>query len=194
MSFYRFAQQVVLFIVKFKYKIIIQCKEKLPEKGGFIIASNHQSNLDPLFIGLGSNRTIRFMAKDELFKNKILAFIMRNLGSFPVTRGTGDHSAVDKAIEIVQTGEVLGIFPEGTRSKDGVLKRAKSGIVVVASKTGGDIMPVGIKYGKKLFIRRELTIKYGDLIKSKELHIEDNNKNDLKAACKLVMDNIAALI
>ncbi|WMJ23527.1 lysophospholipid acyltransferase family protein [Paludicola sp. MB14-C6] len=194
MTFYLFAQQVVLFIMRFGFKIKVENKENLPSDRGFVLASNHRSNLDPLFIGLGFKRKVCFMAKEELFQNPILGFIIRKLGAFPVSRGKGDHAAIDKAVNIVQSGGVLGIFPEGTRSKDGVLKKAKSGAVLVASMTHADIIPVGIRYGERKFIRREITVVYGEPIKNEQLIIVDNNRAQLKAACGLLMSRIAELL
>jgi 1-acyl-sn-glycerol-3-phosphate acyltransferase len=194
MTIYLFAQQVVLFIMRFGFKIKVECKEKLPKDRGFVLTANHRSNLDPLFIGLGFKRTVRFMAKEELFHNPILGFIITKLGTFPVSRGKGDHSAIDKAVSIVKEGGVLGIFPEGTRSKTGKLQKAKSGAVLVASMTGADIIPVGIRYGERKFIRREITVVYGDPIKNEELEIVDNNRAQLKAACNLLMGRIAELL
>ncbi len=195
MTFYRVAQQVVLFLMRFGYKIKVIDKQKLPsEQEGYVIVSNHRSNLDPLFIGLGMKRQICFMAKEELFKNKFLGFILTKLGTFPVSRGKGDRGAIQNAIDIVESGRVLGIFPEGTRSKDGTLKRAKSGAVLIASKTGGKIMPVGIRYGGKKLWRREITVTYGDPIMNHELLITDTNRNDIKAASQLLMARIAVLI
>lgn len=194
MTFYLFARRTVLFFMRFGYKINIEYKDNLPSDRGFILAANHQSNLDPLFIGLGFKRKVCFMAKEELFRNPILRFILNNVGSFPVSRGTGDHSAIDRAIAIVQEGGVLGIFPEGTRSKDGVLKRAKSGAVLVASKTGGDIVPVAIKYGEKNFIRRNVLITYGNPIPNEKLMIDGNDRHQLKAASIVLMSEIKALL
>lgn len=194
MTFYRFARRVAYIIAKFKYNIIIINKKDLPQDRGFVICSNHRSNWDPIFLGIGFNRTVHFMAKKELFENKIMSFLMYKVGSFPVSRGEGDGSAIEKAVEIVQSGRVLGIFPEGTRSKDGNLRRAKSGAVLIAQKTGGDIIPVGIYYGKRKIIRREVVITYGEPIYNNELIISDASKSEMKVANKLLMDRIKSLI
>lgn len=166
----------------------------MPSDRGYILASNHKTNFDPLFIGIGCNKNVRFMAKKELFKNPILGAIIKGLGAFPVSRGTGDYGAIEKSIDIVKNGGVLGIFPEGTRSKNGKLGRAKSGAVVVASKTGGDIVPVGIRYGKKTLWRRHIDIYYGKPITSEHLAITNNAKSEIKAASRLLMSNIAELL
>ncbi len=194
MSFYKFARGVCLFVMRFGYKIRFHGEENMPTHKGYILASNHVSNIDPLFIGIACKKNVRFMAKVELFKNPILRAILNGVGTFPVSRGTGDHSAIDKAIQVVKSGDVLGIFPEGTRSKDGKLGRAKSGAVVVAAKTGGDIVPVGIKHGEKTLWRRNVDVYYGKPITNQQLAITENSKTELKAASRLLMENIASLL
>ena len=82
------------------------------------------------------DRRVRFMAKHELFDNPILGFLIRSLGAFPVRRGKDDKDAFRTALEVLRSGEVLGIFPEGTRSAEGRLQKAYSGAAVLAEKTG----------------------------------------------------------
>lgn len=195
MTFYRFAQAVVHFIMNVPYKIRTVDADKLPKEGGFILAANHHTNIDPLYIGIGFKRQVHFMAKEELFKNWFMRGLMKKLGAFPVARGKGDRSAIDKAVEIVKSGKVLGIFPEGTRSKDGKLMRLKSGAVLIASETGGDIVPVGIRYGeKRKFRRREITVVYGDMIKNEEIKIHDNSRAELKQAVEVLYNRINLLL
>ncbi|MEG0693683.1 MAG: lysophospholipid acyltransferase family protein [Oscillospiraceae bacterium] len=194
MSFYKFARRICLFVMRFAFKIRFHDEKNMPQVEGYILAANHVSNIDPLFIGIGCKKNVRFMAKVELFKNPILRAILNGVGTFPVSRGTGDHTAIDKAIAVVKRGDVLGIFPEGTRSKDGKLGRAKSGAVVVAAKTGGDIVPVGIKYGEKTLWRRNIDVYYGKPITNEQLAITDNSKAELKAASRLLMERIADLL
>lgn len=195
MSFYGFARGLVSFAIRFKYKIEVKNIENLPPPDkGYVLASNHRSNFDPVFIGLGTNRPVCFMAKEELFKNKFFGSILKKLGAFPVSRGTGDHSAITNAIDVIKNGKILGIFPEGTRSKDGTLRKAKSGAVLISSKTNGDIVPVGIHYGDKKLWRQKITVTYGKPISNEKLAITDTNRNELKAASKLLMERIGELI
>lgn len=195
MSFYGFAKGLVSFIVRFGYKIEVKNIENLPPPDkGYVLASNHRSNFDPVFIGLGTNRPVCFMAKEELFKNKFFGSILKKLGTFPVSRGKGDQSAITNAVDVVKNGNILGIFPEGTRSKDGTLKKAKSGAVLISSRTNGDIVPVGIHYGDKILWRRRITITYGKPISNEKLAITDTNRNELKAASQLLMERIGELI
>ncbi len=194
MSFYKFGRAVVRFITWFGFKVTVTQKEEIPMNKGFIIACNHVSNFDPIFLGTSVKPEISYMAKEELFKNKFIGFILRHLNAFKVSRGTGDTSAIDGAIQIVKENRVLGIFPEGTRSKDGQLRRAKSGVIVVASASNGDVLPAAIKYGERKFIRRQVYVSIGNFIKNEDLKISNNDRAEIKKASALIMDNIAHLL
>lgn len=126
-------------------------RAELPQEQGYIMASNHVSDMDPVMLGLAFHKPLNFMAKEELFRIPVFNSIIRALGAFPVARGKGDQAAIDHAVGIVKNGGVLGIFPEGTRFKDGKLHRLKSGAVVIAAKTGADVLPTCIRYEKRRF-------------------------------------------
>lgn len=195
MTFYLVARRAVLISLWFRYHITVIDRQKLPKDRGFILASNHTRLSDGFLLGMGFRKTVQFMAKKELFDNKFLGAILRALKTFPVERGTGDQSAINKAIDILQNGGHLGIFPEGTRTKDGTLGRAKSGTVVIASRTKADIMPVGIYYGKKRIFRQQLTVVYGDIIKNEDIALSDPpKKSEMRAASALLMSRISDLI
>lgn len=118
-----------LFWLLFPYKVI--GRENVPPEGDptpLMLCPNHISDIDPVFVLMAMKRHVYYMAKAELFRNKLAAwFVGMKFGAFPVKRGAGDTGAIDTAKQIVESGKVLGIFPEGTRSKDGKLGRAKSG-------------------------------------------------------------------
>lgn len=195
MSFYLIATRVVLISLSFRYRITLVDRHKIPRDKGCIMASNHTKLSDGFLILAGFRKTVQFMAKEELFENKFLGAILRGLRAFPVKRGAGDKSALNTAIDLLQNGGYLGIFPEGTRTKDGTLGRAKSGTVVIASKAKSDILPIGIYYGKKRIFRRQLTVVYGDLIKYEDIiQSEPPKKSELRAASGLLMSKISDLI
>ena len=104
------------------------------------------------------------MAKEELFKNPLFAWLIRSLGAFPVARGKGDTGVLDTAVERLEKGHSLMIFPEGTRSKDGKVGRGHSGAAVIAARSGKMMIPVGIVFGEKLKFRSKVTVKYGEPI------------------------------
>ncbi len=123
-AFLRLLVKIYYYIV---YNIKVYGRENIPkQKSGFIVASNHQSFNDPPVLGITFNGKYTFMAKEELFqKNALFAWLIRRLGAFPVHRGAKDNSAIENAIESLKHGRIFIIFPEGTRSKDGSLGRAK---------------------------------------------------------------------
>ena len=117
MTFYDFAFIVCNAFVKVGFKFRAEGVENLPQTGGYILCSNHRSYLDPIFLGVKVKRQLAFMAKEELFRVKVLGPIIKKLGAFPIARGKGDTGAVEFAIDTVKSGKALMLFPEGTRSK-----------------------------------------------------------------------------
>lgn len=195
MSFYQFGRGLAAILLKPVYRIEVSFEEPVPEGRGFILACNHVSDMDPVVLGIAFPGQVRYMAKSELFKVPVLGFLIKHLGAFPVARGKGDHGAIDRAVSLVAEGGVLGIFPEGGRSKDGKFHKVKSGTVVVASQTAADILPACIIYGpRRWFHRRVVTVKFGRVIRNEELHITDHNKTELRAANALLGGRIAALL
>ena len=145
-------------------------QENIPRAGGFIFASNHLSNLDPLLIGLSLDRPISYMAKDALFKNKAFGFLMRRVWVFPVKRGTADIGALREAIRRLKAGSPLVLFPQGTRRKSGdqSLERLHPGVGFIAARSGVPVVPVLITGsdqvlppGAKGFRRHPITLTIG---------------------------------
>jgi 1-acyl-sn-glycerol-3-phosphate acyltransferase len=98
-------------------------EEHLPREGGFVLSANHVSNLDPwpLGIPLYPKRQLRFMAKAEMYRYPPLRWALKNAGAFPVRRGMGDEEAIQKAVDLAKAGEVVAIFPEGTRLRHAII-------------------------------------------------------------------------
>ncbi len=123
----------------------VEGRENIPDKGAIIVAPNHKSYWDPPVIGTAvNNRVIHYMAKEELFKNPIFGWVIRQFGTFPVKRGTVDRAAVRQAVRELKTGNPLGIFPEGTRIKREGLGRFHSGMASLALMTGTPVVPVAV--------------------------------------------------
>lgn len=197
MSFYRVIKGFAGFLLWFPFKLEVEKRAEWKDEQGYILACNHQSFLDPIFLGLAikdKKRQVSFMAKEELFRIPVLNWLIKGLGAFPVSRGKGDTGAIDHAVDIVKNGGMLGIFPEGTRYKDGKLHRLKSGAVVVASRTGGDMIPACIVYGKRKFIRKPVKVIFGEPIENRALELDGISKSALRAANKLLGERIADLM
>lgn len=118
--------------------------QNVPKQGAYIIVANHTDWKDPPVIELSFGVCIRFMAKIEAFRMFFLGGLMRGKGCFPVRRGEGDRRAVITSLRVLKSGNPLGFFPEGTRSRDGALRRAHPGVAFLAKRSGAPILPVGL--------------------------------------------------
>ncbi|MEW6685524.1 MAG: lysophospholipid acyltransferase family protein [Candidatus Edwardsbacteria bacterium] len=169
-GYYRLTWYVENWLLKFLFGLKIKGRQKIPEKGGVIIVSNHLSYLDPPLLGAAVNREIYFLAKEELFKhNRIFTWLLTAFNAIPLKRGGGNKKAIKTALEVLKTDRILAIFPEGTRSKTGKLLPMKSGAAWLASLTKVPILPVYIKGSNKsllsLFLHQEkLEVTFGNLI------------------------------
>lgn len=159
-SFYRFAKWIVRTYVRIAFRLTAAGLEHLPADGAVIVASNHVTGWDPPLLGVVLPRPIHYMAKEELFRNKLLGAVIRALGAFPVKRGATDISSVKQALKLLREGKVFGIFVEGTRSRSGELQEAKGGAAMFAVKTQSPVVPCYIAAGPKGW-RRRVDIRLG---------------------------------
>jgi 1-acyl-sn-glycerol-3-phosphate acyltransferase len=119
-------------------------REHIPTSGPLLFAANHRSFLDPFVIGMLVRRPVYYLAKRELFEKRWQARFLSALGAFPVDRGAGDSGAIDTARAILERGDCVVIFPEGTRVRTGPLGRAKRGIGRLALEAGVPVIPVAV--------------------------------------------------
>jgi 1-acyl-sn-glycerol-3-phosphate acyltransferase len=118
--------------------------EHIPRHGPLILASNHRSQLDPLVIGLLIRRPAYYLAKQELFQKRWQAWLLSALGGFPIERGAGDGDGLLAARRILERGDCLVMFPEGTRVRPGPLGRPRRGVARLALSTGAPVVPLAI--------------------------------------------------
>jgi len=116
--------------------------ENIPKTGGVLVVGNHLHNADPVLIAIAANRPIHYMAKRELFQVPVLRRVIAFGGTFPIDRGRPDRWAIRRAEETLKQGIMLGMFPEGTRSKSGALKEALPGAGLIALRANAPILPV----------------------------------------------------
>lgn len=176
------------------YKYRCKGKENIPRQGSLIIACNHIAFSDPALIVANCPRKIYYMAKSDLFENRAFAALLRNMNAFPVKRWTADRKALRYALNVLQKGDVLGIFPEGRRVRGGVEPvEARKGIGYLAKVSGADVLPCCIYKVKKKY-RSNLIIVFGKVINNCELFGGENNaSNSTHTASQIIMDRIKEL-
>ena len=140
-------------------------RDNIPAEGAVILAANHASNIDPPLMASLMDRPVSYMAKIELFENPIFGAAIRHCHAFPVKRGESDRGAIKAAVAVLREGRILGLFPEGTRSKTGELQKAEAGVALIAAMTGAPIVPVAILNTHRIFANGglvpQLCIMYG---------------------------------
>lgn len=142
--FYKIVVYLMKVLVFFIFDLKVHNKENLDNtKGGLIVCGNHISMIDPVILAVSTKRQIHYMGKKELFETKFWSFIFRNLGAFPVDRQGVSLSAIKSSLNVLNNDGVLGIYPEGTRIKNGYDENnAKPGIALIANKAKVKILPV----------------------------------------------------
>ncbi len=164
--FYTFVAGISWPVTKFLYRLKAKGREHLPKKGGYVLAANHTSNFDPwpLGIPLFPRRQLRFMGKSELF-NPILKPFLEAGGAFPVRRGEADHEAIETAVRLAREGEIVVMFPEGTRQRKGLRKKYEakphSGAARIALAADVPLVPAAIKGTDRLARLGPLRVAYG---------------------------------
>lgn len=154
MSFYKFITKAFKCFVNIFYKYEVIGSENIPDEGNIIIAANHKSNLDPIFIAAAiENRQVAAIAKKELFKIKPLGYILKKLNVISINREKPDISTIKSILKAIKDGYVLGIFPEGTRIKGPGFGKAKAGLSLFAIKGKAQVVPISIISNYKLFNR-----------------------------------------
>lgn len=189
---YWLARNLLYGCIRLLFRLRIEGREHLPPSGPVILYANHGSWLDIPLLGAASNRIIRFMAKAELFRVPVLGALIRFLGAFPVHRGEADRQAVKQALAILKEGGVLGIFPEGTRSKTGQIGRAEPGTAYLLWKSGAIAVPVGISSRYGLF--GPIVVRVGPPLDVTDLLPARPTADDLQKAADRMMAAAADLL
>lgn len=159
MSFYKFVVGVLSFLSKILYRVEIIGEDNIPSEGNLIVIANHKHFLDPVFMLVAvKNRKIIPVAKQELFSVPILKFFMKKVGAIPVNRDNPSISTFRAVLSEIKSGNVLGIFPEGTRADTYDFLTPKSGTTMFSIKTKSDIVPMSIISTFKLFSKVKVVI------------------------------------
>jgi len=171
--------------------------DKLPPDGPVIVAANHVSNWDPIIVAAALSRPVCFMAKVELFNNVFLGKLLTALHAFPVRRGSADRRAIKQALDILDDGKVLGIFPEGARKKLKPDTQVQAGVALLALKSGAKVVPmacIGTDKDFPIGWFQPLVVRVGDPINLDKYRNEKITSTLLEEISIQIMQEINSLL
>lgn len=185
---YRFGRVVVTLATKLLFPVRYHHLERVQLDAPYILIANHSTMLDPFVVGLPVYRYhLRFLGKKELLKNPVVAKLFLALRAIPVDRHNMDMAALRACLKTLKEGHVLGIFPEGTRHKEGVMQEIESGVAMIALRSGARLLPAYIASKPRLF--RTTHVYFYDPVSVKDIAAKGVNKD----ACDAVTERIAAI-
>lgn len=190
---YLIVRFLAVIVLKFAFFFTIRGRQNCADiPTGFILISNHKSNWDPITLGISvPGRPVYYLAKEELFRNRAARFFLTRLHAIPLARGAGDIGAVKQALRLLRNGEVLGIFPEGTRSKTGELKPFAAGAALLSLRSGFPVVPAYISGTYKLF--HHVGLELGKAIDLKTMFPGKINTGVIRQATGVLEEAIQAL-
>lgn len=195
-SFYMRAHKLVAAPIRFFTGVKARGLENIPKEGGYLLCANHIAVRDVILIGATCPRQIKFVAKKELFSVPILRGIIKALGAVKLDRGGSDVGALRKSVEVIDSGELLSIFPQGHRypKVNPATTPIKNGVGMVTYRSGCDVIPVFIKTkGNKYGIFKKIEILYGKPIKNSNFGFKSGGSSEYESAANLIFDEILKL-
>ena len=201
MRVYQFSTRLFKLFLLLWHRLRIRGVKNIPDEGGVLLASNHASFLDPPVVGVGyRGRPVHFMARNTLWNSKFGTWWMTSVGCIPVSRGTGDIKALKLTIKALKDGKVVSMFPEGTRTEDGELQKAKGGIGFIIEKSGCVVVPAYIDgtykahpKGTRFIKPSKVTISYGKPITQDDFQALGSGREAYDKHAALIMQRIGDL-
>lgn len=197
MNAYKFYYKLLAGPVRCFFRLKVTGRENLPKDGkGYLLCSNHTSLLDVFIIEASVDRQVKFMAKKELFSVPVLKHIISACGAFPVNRGGADVESIKKTVHLIEGGDTVGVFPQGTRHPGEPPRdtEAKHGVGLISYRAKCGVIPVFVKTKKrqvKFFRKTEIII--GRPIPYEELGFTEGGMNEYKSAAARIFDAICTL-
>lgn len=190
---YRFAKGLFWLYFKLFNRVTFSGKENIVRNGPLIVYANHYSDMDIFLLTVAFDRQIKFMAKKSLFETPVVKHFVKAYGAFPVDRDKNDIFAIKTALQILKNGEILGIFPEGTRVRDIEKSEPKGGFAMIAYKTKTQMQPVHVKYKRKFMIFNNIKVIIGKPITWDNYNIEDVSSEGYVNAGRNLMQRVYSL-
>lgn len=197
---YKIARLFFAIIAKTLFRFVSYGKENIPKKSGILIATNHKSYLDPVIIGIGAKRPVRYLARKTLFGNPIFGRLILSVGAIPIQRDGFSREGMGNAISIIKSGQALALFPEGTRNASDEFLEGKPGVGMVALKSMAIVVPGFIKGSDKIlprgakFLRRgQISIRFGPPVNVDDLRQGEYTKEKYIEAVRRIMEGIGKI-
>jgi 1-acyl-sn-glycerol-3-phosphate acyltransferase len=192
--FWQFARMIARPFVTLMFDLKVYGAQNIPTTGGVLLVANHQSFLDPVFIGVYLRRPMSYLARSGLFEQKYFAWLIRRLRAFPVRQGAGDIGAVKEMVRRLKEGHVLSLFPEGSRTEDGELGPIEPGAALVIRRAAVAVVPVAIDgsfdawpKGQKLFRAHPVRVLYGP-----PMNLAGMKSDQISKAIEITLRNMIA--
>jgi 1-acyl-sn-glycerol-3-phosphate acyltransferase len=192
---YSIIRLIAALILRVFFRIEVKGGEHIPKEGGFILASNHVSYLDPIALAVACHRKLNFMARDDLFYNPVFSLLISAVGAFPVKRNSADSSALKQAILRLKTGRALVIFPEGSRRINSLSGSVQPGIGFLVAKSNAPIIPslirgtdLALPKGARFIRPKKITVCFG-----KKISIERSESHNYLDIANKIMRSIGHL-
>lgn len=197
--YYLFKWSIVSPFLKIYFQGKIYGVENVPQKGAFVLVSNHASYFDPLLLSCAVCRPVAYMAKEELFKIPLLNQGMRLYGAYPVKRGISDRTAIRAALKVLEQGWAAGIFLDGTRTPDARIIEPKLGAALIAAKANVPLLPVSLWGTEKILLKGSpyprsvpVTIRIGNIIEPPH-SAKREDLEETTAQCALLINQLHSL-
>jgi 1-acyl-sn-glycerol-3-phosphate acyltransferase len=192
---WKFLQIVAEILTTEMFDFKVHGLENIPKTGGVLLVANHQSYLDPVLVSAHLSRPVSFMARSDLFDNPWFGRFIRKLHAFPVQRGKGDMAAMRECMRRLEAGEVLNLYPEGTRTEDGEVAPLQKGISLLLRKISVPVVPVAIDgsfeawpHTEKLFHSHPICLMYGKPMYFKDMPSEMILQKLHESLCSLLKE------
>ncbi len=165
------------------YRVRYYGRENIPTNGGVLVVSNHQSHFDPPLVGMGVPRQMNYLARDTLFRFAPLGRLIHSVNAIPIDREGVGLSGIKESLRRLKRGEMLLVFPEGTRSRDGEIARFRPGFTALAARSGASILPAAVEGSFAAWPRKQkwpglgrIGVQYGPLIPPEEIRGRDERE------------------
>ena len=194
-ALYGLVRVLAVLVGKCCFGLRIDGRQHWPREGGVLVCANHQSSLDPVLVGMTCSRRMNFLARKTLFQNRAFAWLIRAQDAIPVDREGSGFGGLKESLRRLRRGELVLIFPEGTRTPDGIVQPLKPGFVAMARRSGVPIVPVGIEgafqawpKGRKLPRCTRVAVVVGPPVSAERMQSLDD-----AALVQCVADNLRAV-